>query len=184
MARRPPSTLHPSSCLSHCTVNQPVADASPSLVFVYGTLKHGHSNHHWLRGAQAHGAAALPQLRLYDLGPFPMALQVPADAVGGAPVQGELYGVDASQLVALDRLEGVPRLYQRIPLPLADGRLVWVYVGRAHQVRWVAPIVDGCWRGSGRNHLGPRPSQPQPGHRKPVQAMLPDRGLLEPQPRT
>lgn len=113
----------------------------PELVFVYGTLKRGHGNHHWLLEAPFLGEAVLPEVVLHDLGPFPMA--VPGEGV----VRGEVYGVDAAGLARLDRLEGYPRLYDRRPLPLADGRRAWVYLGRPHQVRHVSVIADGCWRG-------------------------------------
>jgi gamma-glutamylcyclotransferase (GGCT)/AIG2-like uncharacterized protein YtfP len=116
----------------------------PELVFVYGTLKRGHGNHHWLLDAPFLGEAVLPDVVLHDLGPFPMA--VPGEGV----VRGEVYGVDAAGLARLDRLEGYPRLYDRRPLPLADGRQAWVYLGRPHQVRHVSAIADGCW-------LGPAP---------------------------
>jgi gamma-glutamylcyclotransferase (GGCT)/AIG2-like uncharacterized protein YtfP len=115
--------------------------SNPELVFVYGTLKRGHGNHHWLAEAPFLGEAFLPDVVLHDLGPFPMA--VPGEGV----VRGEVYGVDAAGLARLDRLEGYPRLYDRRPLPLADGRRAWVYLGRPHQVRHVSAIADGCWRG-------------------------------------
>lgn len=115
--------------------------SNPELVFVYGTLKRGHGNHHWLGDAPFLGEAVLPDVVLHDLGPFPMA--VPGEGV----VRGEVYGVDADGLARLDRLEGYPRLYDRRPLLLADGRRAWVYLGRPLQVRHVSAIVDGCWRG-------------------------------------
>jgi len=117
------------------------ADHGEVLVFVYGTLKRGHGNHHWLAGAPFMGEAALLNVVLHDLGPFPMA--VPGEGL----VRGEVYAIDAAGLARLDRLEGYPRLYDRRPLPLADGRTAWVYLGRPHQVRNVSAIVDGRWRG-------------------------------------
>lgn len=116
---------------------------TPELVFVYGTLKRGHGNHHWLAEAPFKGEAILPGVVLHDLGPFPMA--VPGEGL----VRGEVYDVDAAGLARLDRLEGYPRLYDRLPMPLADGRCAWVYLGRPHQVRHVCAIADGCWRGPG-----------------------------------
>ncbi len=116
-------------------------NSHPELVFVYGTLKRGHGNHHWLAEAPFQGEAVLPDVVLHDLGPFPMA--VPGEGL----VRGEVYAVDAAGLARLDRLEGYPRLYDRRPLPLADGRHAWVYLGRPHQVRHVSAIADGCWRG-------------------------------------
>jgi len=111
------------------------------LVFVYGTLKRGHGNHHWLLGAPFQGAAMLAGVVLHDLGPFPMA--VPGDGL----VRGEVYEVDGAGLARLDQLEGYPRLYERRQMTLADGRMVWVYLGRPHQVRNVPLIANGLWRG-------------------------------------
>jgi gamma-glutamylcyclotransferase (GGCT)/AIG2-like uncharacterized protein YtfP len=122
-----------------------MADAAANdgeiLVFVYGTLKRGHGNHHWLAGAHFLGEAELPDVVLHDLGPFPMA--VPGEGL----VRGEVYAVDAAGLARLDRLESYPRLYDRRPLPLADGRTAWVYLGQPRQVRHVSAIADGRWVG-------------------------------------
>ncbi|MEB3322820.1 MAG: gamma-glutamylcyclotransferase family protein [Synechococcaceae cyanobacterium] len=109
------------------------------LVFVYGTLKRGHGNHHWLAGARFAGEAVLPGAVLHDLGPFPMAVP------GEGRIHGEVYAVDGGILAALDCLEGCPRLYQREQRALADGRPAWVYLGRARQVRHVPPIGSGRW---------------------------------------
>jgi gamma-glutamylcyclotransferase (GGCT)/AIG2-like uncharacterized protein YtfP len=111
------------------------------LVFVYGTLKRGHPNHHWLAGAAFLGEARLPGAVLHDLGPFPMAIR------GQGCVWGEVFGVDAARLARLDGLEGAPRLYERHVMGLADGRRAWVYLGRPRQVRFVRRIEDGVWRG-------------------------------------
>ena len=116
------------------------AQTPQELVFVYGSLKRGMANHHQLLGATELGTAELTGLHLYDLGPFPMAVATDdADAV----LRGEIYGVNPDLLAALDRFEGTPRLYERQRHALADGRAVWVYVGRARQVRHVPRI--SCW---------------------------------------
>jgi gamma-glutamylcyclotransferase (GGCT)/AIG2-like uncharacterized protein YtfP len=113
------------------------AQTPQQLVFVYGSLKRGMANHQRLAGAQFVGAAQLGGLYLYNLGPFPMAVTTDDPT---ALLQGEVYGVDAAQLAALDRFEGVPRLYGRQSHQLSNGRRVWVYVGRRHQVRHVQRI--------------------------------------------
>lgn len=113
------------------------AQAPQQLVFVYGSLKRGMANHQLLAGAQFVGPAQLGGLHLYDLGPFPMAVTTDDPA---AVLPGEIYRVDATQLAALDRFEGVPRLYERQGHRLSDGLRVWVYVGRSHQVRHVDRI--------------------------------------------
>jgi len=122
------------------------ASDSAALVFVYGSLKRGQGHHDQMRGCAWHGEADLNGLALYDLGPFPMA--VPSSDPT-ARLQGELYAVQGTQLARLDRFEGAPRLYERQRWQLSDGRAVWVYVGRARQVRHVRRIPSGCWRGRG-----------------------------------
>lgn len=112
------------------------------LVLVYGTLKRGQPNHHQLGGSPCCGEARLTGLALYDLGPFPMAV---ATDDPKACIQGELYALTAEQLGALDRFEGAPRLYERQRRQLADGRPVWVYVGRPRQVRHSPRLVRGTW---------------------------------------
>jgi gamma-glutamylcyclotransferase (GGCT)/AIG2-like uncharacterized protein YtfP len=84
-------------------------------------------------------------MRLYDLGPFPMAIEE-----AGFQIEGELFSVDARRLAELDRYEGAPRLYERILWPITPipgtpsqgngPRQAWIYRGRAHQVRHVAPL--------------------------------------------
>jgi len=115
------------------------------LVFVYGSLKRSQANHHHLAGSRFLGAAQLHGLALYDLGPFPMAIICDESS---ACLHGELYAVSAEQLAELDRFEGAPRLYERQRHVLSDGRPVWVYVGRARQVRHSPAIADGHWRGA------------------------------------
>lgn len=114
---------------------------NPELVFVYGTLKRGFGNHHWLAGCGFEGEATVAGLVLHDLGPFPMVIP------GNGVVRGEAYRLEGEALSRLDRLEGCPRLYDRRPLPLHDGRWAWVYVGRPSQVRHVPAVAAGLWIG-------------------------------------
>ena len=78
-------------------------------VFVYGTLKRGEGNHHWLGGATRLGRRRLAGVHLHDLGPYPKAVR--AEAASSAPpdpatcLHGELYLVDDCGLARLDRLE-------------------------------------------------------------------------------
>ncbi len=123
------------------------ADPTQPLLFVYGSLKRGQRAHQLLQGLPWLGQAWLAGACLHDLGPFPMAV------LGEGRIQGELYGIGEADLAALDRYEGAPRLYKRHWLSLEDGRSAWVYLGRPHQVRHVAPLASGCWLG---------PSVPKP----------------------
>ncbi|MCS5691605.1 gamma-glutamylcyclotransferase [Cyanobium sp. FGCU-6] len=113
-------------------------------VFVYGSLRRGQANHRQLLGARHEGEGTLEGADLHDLGPFPMAVP------GSGRVQGEVFAVTRELLLALDRFEGVPRLYKRRRRRLADGRRVWVYLGRAHQVRHSPLLAEGRWQGPRR----------------------------------
>ena len=88
-----------------------------SLVFVYGTLKHGGSNHQWLAGQRCLGEAqTIAGFTLYEIDDFPGMVADPSDRDG---VTGELWEVDVDCLARLDELEGVAeKLYKRIPVAL------------------------------------------------------------------
>ena len=87
-------------------------------IFVYGTLKRGGLNHHYLSGQRFVGEArTIPGFRLYDLDGYPGMVPDPVDNEG---VTGELWEVDTPCLAALDEFEGVPEgLYRREIVPLA-----------------------------------------------------------------
>jgi gamma-glutamylcyclotransferase (GGCT)/AIG2-like uncharacterized protein YtfP len=101
-----------------------------SLIFVYGTLKHGGANHHYLAGQKFLGAArTVPGFRLFALGDFPGMVAVADDRSG---VTGEVWQVDAACLARLDDLEGLAEgLYRREPVALLApfaGQSVETYV--------------------------------------------------------
>lgn len=121
------------------------------LVFVYGTLKAGETNHHWLAGAPFLGRHRLPGVRLHDLGPYPMAL-LSENAVDVS--HGELYAVEAAGLERLDELEDFPHLYDRSLRPLADGRRAWIYHGPPARVRGTPRVPLGDWGSTPVFHYG------------------------------
>lgn len=88
------------------------------LLFVYGTLKRGCSNHREMAGQTfVAEARTLPGYRLFDVGGYPGLVAWPADTAG---VTGEIWRVDEGALARLDTFEGVDTgLYLRRPLPLA-----------------------------------------------------------------
>jgi gamma-glutamylaminecyclotransferase len=108
-----------------------------TLLFVYGTLKRGCSNHGYLADQTFVGLArTIPGFRLYDLGGYPGIVTHPADREG---VVGEVWSVDDESLRRLDYFEGVHEgLYRREPIPLqppfAD-RAIDAYIS-------VLPVVD------------------------------------------
>ncbi|MCF3648399.1 gamma-glutamylcyclotransferase family protein [Synoicihabitans lomoniglobus] len=117
-----------------------------TLVFVYGTLKRGASNHTVMAGQQFVGEARTPPgHRLFVVADYPGLVRDPTDTRG---VQGEVWSVDADALRTLDRFEGVEeKLYRRGPIPLlppfdtasVDG---YFYL---RTVRGRRPLVDGVW---------------------------------------
>ncbi|XP_027163985.1 putative gamma-glutamylcyclotransferase At3g02910 [Coffea eugenioides] len=96
--------------------------SSSTLIFTYGTLKHGFSNHTLLQDMMASGDAAFlglcrtaNQLPLV-CGPYrvPFLLNFHGR---GHPVSGELYSVSPRALARMDDLEGVTRgHYDRLPI--------------------------------------------------------------------
>ncbi len=120
---------------------------APTLLFVYGTLKRGCSNHPFLAAQTFLGVGrTVPGYLLYDLGGFPGMVRVPEDRDG---VFGEVWSVDADTLASLDHLEGLDLgLYRREPVPLRppfaeDAVQTYVYAlsvdGR--------PLVGSVWTG-------------------------------------
>ncbi len=108
-----------------------------TLLFVYGTLKRGHSNHHHLADQTFIGLARTPAgYRLYDLGGFPGIAPVPGDQTG---VVGEVWAVDPDALARLDVFEGVHEgLYRRAAIVLAPP-----FAGRAIEAYFPAIGVGG-----------------------------------------
>jgi len=88
-------------------------------IFVYGTLKRGCYNHHYLHGQRyLRNAVTTPSYRLYNLGGYPGMVQ---DFQRGIPVHGEIWRVDATCLARLDQLEGLAEAeYERVLIPLLN----------------------------------------------------------------
>lgn len=114
------------------------------LVAVYGTLRRGLWNHHWMEGAQLLGSDRLREITLYDLGPYPGAVKQPS---GGVEV--EVYAVSPEKLRQLDILEGhiesepESGLYDREIMATCHGP-AWVYLYN-HDVAECPAIREGPW---------------------------------------
>ena len=103
---------------------------SETLIFVYGTLKRGGSNHGFLHDQRFVGEARTPPgFRLFEITGYPGMVPVPDDREG---VTGEVWSVDAACLRQLDELEGLAEgLYRREPialLPPFDGQAAETYI--------------------------------------------------------
>jgi gamma-glutamylaminecyclotransferase len=100
-----------------------------SLLFVYGTLKRGYSNHPFLGGQEFQGVdRTAPGFALFSLGSHPGMVEVPGEP---GSVTGEVWSVDPACLGRLDVLEGIEEgLYRRGVVPLTgpfSGRGVEAY---------------------------------------------------------
>lgn len=113
---------------------------STQLFFVYGTLKRKESAHARMQGATFRGEACTEGgYDLFNLGRYP------AMTVGVGQVHGELYDVDDQLAAALDAFEGVPHLYFRQVVTLANGRQANAYLMHPQQVVGASRLEDGRW---------------------------------------
>ncbi|MDO6545244.1 gamma-glutamylcyclotransferase family protein [Photobacterium sanguinicancri] len=112
-----------------------------SLVFVYGTLRQGESNHHLLADAKFLGEAELTVgYALYDLGAYPGAV---IDELSVKALYGEVYQVNATTFEVLDRLEQYPTGYTRELVVTPYGQ-AWVYL-YLHSLEGMPLITSGNW---------------------------------------
>jgi gamma-glutamylcyclotransferase (GGCT)/AIG2-like uncharacterized protein YtfP len=94
---------------------------SENLLFVYGTLLSGLSNHHHMTGATCLGEASV-QAALFDMGEYPALCVQGAWAQPLGLVLGELYKIETEQWQRLDELEEVDpdslenSMYLRVPI--------------------------------------------------------------------
>lgn len=113
---------------------------APCLVFVYGTLLRGESNHHCMSGARLLGHwRSAPRFSLYSLGRYPVLC-----CGGRHRVFGEVYRVTPHILMKLDELEGYPHEYQRMLMQTPWGP-AWVYVQQSRPSAGVL-LAGGDWR--------------------------------------
>ncbi|HAS5577629.1 TPA: gamma-glutamylcyclotransferase [Vibrio cholerae] len=111
------------------------------LVFVYGTLRHGESNHTYLQHSQLLGQfETKPEYALYDLGAYPGLVE------GHQSVHGEVYLVDEHTLAQLDILEDVPVEYRRDTIETPFGT-AWIYIYQeTHRLHSLIDSGDWCRR--------------------------------------
>ena len=113
-------------------------------LIVYGTLMSGERNHRFCRNAVNITPCTITGT-LYDTG-YGFPAFVPEDE---NTVAAELIEIPFEDWEAVDRLEGYPRLYDRLMFPakLEDGSEVsgWVYV--MHNLPEMAQIIEsGSWK--------------------------------------
>lgn len=116
-------------------------------IFVYGTLKTGQVNHHFLCGPRGGSrtapiAATAPGMVLHAGPDYPFAIR------GQGQVLGEVYTITDAVFRKLDELENHPHDYHReiTPVILANNQriLAWIYL---HQRAYYYPkIATGNWQ--------------------------------------
>ncbi len=92
------------------------AHQSPTLIFVYGTLKRGFERHWLLQNEQFLGEAiTVPRYRMVNCGSYPGLIEAP----DGLPIAGEVWRVAPQSLTAMNAEEGVAEsLYRRARVEL------------------------------------------------------------------
>lgn len=98
-------------------------DARDCLLFVYGSLKRGGTNHHQLRAAEY-----LAEARTAPGFALRLIAGYPALVAGSEAVLGELYRIPNSALPALDEFEG--DAYVRREVELGSGQRALAYLSR------------------------------------------------------
>lgn len=100
---------------------------SKHLIFVYGTLRSGHSNHHLLKDANSYGAGTtVGQYSMYLISGYPYVTSFEPRY----QIIGELYEIDSDTLSVLDKMEGHPRHYERREVLVISGGTqytAWMY---------------------------------------------------------
>jgi gamma-glutamylcyclotransferase (GGCT)/AIG2-like uncharacterized protein YtfP len=148
-------------------------------VFVYGTLKRGHCNHHLLKDARFVSKAKTTSVHVMLDGGFPYVSQATKKGPFSGQVHGEIFEVDAKTLSRLDSLEGyrpenpAASHYLRLPVevkPVSElngnnVERVWMYqmtdrmnkpvMAAAHSKKAVAKIADQIGWKVGRNPIKP-----------------------------
>ena len=108
-------------------------------VFVYGTLKRGQRNFHYLRDSEF--VAEFITEAVYSMHSFDT---YPAVCLPGQhAIHGEIYHVSDAQFQQLDELDSYPDYYQRIEIPTHHGD-AWMYIVESELCRG-RPLLTGCW---------------------------------------
>ena len=98
----------------------PTDDSTDLRIGVYGTLRKGCTNHHYLRDAVLIGTARIEGWEMYSNGFYPYAVR------GSGSIKIEIYGASGGSLEDIDRLEGHPRHYSRTKIETPFGSC-WLY---------------------------------------------------------
>ena len=108
-------------------------------VFVYGTLKRGQRNYHFLRDAEFVGEFITRSVySMYEFEDYPAVC-----LHGEHAIEGEIFLVTDHKFRMLDDLEWYPYFYQRIEIDTSYGD-AWMYIVKADLCHGKKPI-PGIW---------------------------------------
>jgi gamma-glutamylcyclotransferase (GGCT)/AIG2-like uncharacterized protein YtfP len=109
-------------------------------LFVYGTLKKGQNNHHFLKHSNFETSDVIEKTDMYDLGGFPGVVK------GKNKVHVESYIVNEKTLQEIDRLEGHPYFYNRQIIRSSSGKKGWIYIFlRDKYLKKENLLTNGIW---------------------------------------
>jgi len=92
-------------------------------VFVYGTLKRGQRNQHFMHGAEFLGQHRTEKIySMYEFEDYPAVC-----LCGSQAITGEVYHISDRQFRMLDDLEWYPHFYQRPEISTGWGD-AWMYI--------------------------------------------------------
>lgn len=123
-------------------------------VFVYGTLRNGMGNDRFLydrdttRIVTADGKYVfnVPGYAMYPVvNHFPYNFPYCIESEEADTIEVEAYSVNDQVMVALDKLEEYPKMYDR-KLITVDGIEGWIYFARFHLSERPRRIMGGNWR--------------------------------------
>ena len=112
----------------------------PLLVAVYGSLRHGLSNHRLLTTSKLLGTDTLLNLSMYSLGAYPYV----TESTKNKTVFIEVYAVTSDVFDELDRLEGYPSFYTRKLVKTSFGN-AWIYYINHFNNTDHEPVQGGDW---------------------------------------
>jgi gamma-glutamylaminecyclotransferase len=109
-----------------------------TVLFIYGSLKRGQSNHCVIADQEYLGeAVTAPRYRIIDLGKYGGLVR---DGMAGFAVKGELWAVSECSLAELDDFETGEGLWARFPVEVAGYDGVQAYF-------WTGAVPDGVRSG-------------------------------------
>ena len=125
-------------------------DENAQLVFVYGTLKQGHPNHHYFEDVNIGRATFIGTATTVD--PWPLvvttrfSLPYLVDHKGlGYPIRGELYEIDDRMMEFCDDFEDHPQIYERTKTQVKLDQLSMNVKESILSEKYLPGTVIDCW---------------------------------------